>query len=924
MLATTRSLAQRVLRKDIDIVTIVAPAGFGKTHLAITCVEACGRGAVCTFRGEAQVGRAILEALIKEDPARGHDLGASMMAIATQELEGVAQTAWVEPPPGPSVFVFDDLEELEPSQIHFLEWFLERRPAERKIVLCSRSQLPTNLRRAALPHRSETIRVGDLRMSPDDVQALDAALDRETAQRIVDASAGWPMAALLFRRLAAQGVPVGAGLQGLAPLEPLMDYLMTEYLQTLRPEFRAVLQAAWAIPEVSRSDLATVSNLSANDIDSFLKTCPFVATIDGAVRIHNLLRAAFDDAGADETKRIILSTAIERLASNASFLQAAHCALLLHDSERAADLIQSAPRELIANNLAMVSTLLAGIDPESVLSRPALYLAIAQHRQIGLSAQDAAEESRRVFYALKGGSQPDLEVEAATHYALCLRRLGQTSLAFEVLDEITERLHDIRLTWPALLARGIALVCGGRYLAAHQILEATAASASETPEWQGYRRSLAADIAILSGHYDEGAAYLQEAVRIYRRRGATTSLLMALTTLATYQFLTGNEERHADTISEIRASLPPVFERTWSFWLACASGRMDEQPTGAETPGILMTAYLYGACFPDSERAAQAARLAHAEAHRWDSLDGKVLAAIACAERAPELRNEMLAELKTLSSITDLEPFAEHIRRYVSGAASFGTLDAFVKRLRSTSRKLTVQIELIGGRVLRGDSPTALSLRERAVLTYIAASRRYRSREEICDAIWPEDDPESAANNLKVLIHRLRKKLSANTIASVRDGYCIGPEAEVDLAGAEAFVASLRSAEFFSSEDDRKLRALYSVAASRPHDLEQWAWYISIDQRISALQREVALLLARSALSSRQTTDVQRITADLLERDPTDELAIELKLRAHLVQGDRPAARDALRQYELALREEGSMEVTSHNERLSALIAASP
>jgi two-component system, OmpR family, response regulator QseB len=86
-----------------------------------------------------------------------------------------------------------------------------------------------------------------------------------------------------------------------------------------------------------------------------------------------------------------------------------------------------------------------------------------------------------------------------------------------------------------------------------------------------------------------------------------------------------------------------------------------------------------------------------------------------------------------------------------------------------------LELDLVRQQVSQDGARLELSLREFALLERLALSpSRVFSAEELLDAIWGES--ASSISVVKVNVHRLREKLGAETISSVRGGYQFGLE----------------------------------------------------------------------------------------------------------------------------------------------------
>jgi two-component system, OmpR family, response regulator QseB len=86
-----------------------------------------------------------------------------------------------------------------------------------------------------------------------------------------------------------------------------------------------------------------------------------------------------------------------------------------------------------------------------------------------------------------------------------------------------------------------------------------------------------------------------------------------------------------------------------------------------------------------------------------------------------------------------------------------------------------LELDLVRQQVSQDGARLELSVREFALLERLALTpSRIFSAEELLDAIWGES--ASSISVVKVNVHRLREKLGAETISSVRGGYQFGLE----------------------------------------------------------------------------------------------------------------------------------------------------
>jgi two-component system, OmpR family, response regulator QseB len=107
--------------------------------------------------------------------------------------------------------------------------------------------------------------------------------------------------------------------------------------------------------------------------------------------------------------------------------------------------------------------------------------------------------------------------------------------------------------------------------------------------------------------------------------------------------------------------------------------------------------------------------------------------------------------------------------------------EARSSQLRFGNAAGNLELDLVRQQVSQDGARLELSLREFALLERLALSpSRVFSAEELLDAIWGES--ASSISVVKVNVHRLREKLGAETISSVRGGYQFGLEPTKETA----------------------------------------------------------------------------------------------------------------------------------------------
>ncbi|MBK7857878.1 MAG: response regulator transcription factor [Archangiaceae bacterium] len=156
------------------------------------------------------------------------------------------------------------------------------------------------------------------------------------------------------------------------------------------------------------------------------------------------------------------------------------------------------------------------------------------------------------------------------------------------------------------------------------------------------------------------------------------------------------------------------------------------------------------------------------------------------------LCRELRAEGSTVPilMVTARSSVAARVEGLDSGADDFLTKPFAVAELRARVRALgrrgtmprslmlrteASTLDFSARRALRDTAPVAVTAREWAILEFLANRvGRVVSRDDLLDGVWG-DASESAAGSLEVLVGRLRKKLGADVVRTVRgEGYALG------------------------------------------------------------------------------------------------------------------------------------------------------
>jgi DNA-binding SARP family transcriptional activator len=229
-----------------------------------------------------------------------------------------------------------------------------------------------------------------------------------------------------------------------------------------------------------------------------------------------------------------------------------------------------------------------------------------------------------------------------------------------------------------------------------------------------------------------------------------------------------------------------------------------------------------------------------------------------------------------------------------------------------------VIIELLTGKIRRGNQDIALPERESALLFACAIRPEVLPRERLTEQLWPNLSDTAARNAFHVCLHRLKRHLQQDIIIHTKNGYRLSGEVRVDLWEIERATTSLHTHEPLDDAQATSLRQLFErLAAAQPTHFEKWEWLAATERRVSELRAEIAHTLARHALVTKRENDALSLSHTLIGHDPYDESAHEIAISAHLSMGNSAAALRHFRRYRETLKADLDCEPSS---RLTLLI----
>lgn len=229
------------------------------------------------------------------------------------------------------------------------------------------------------------------------------------------------------------------------------------------------------------------------------------------------------------------------------------------------------------------------------------------------------------------------------------------------------------------------------------------------------------------------------------------------------------------------------------------------------------------------------------------------------------------------------------------------------------------KISVLTGEVTIGGSRVSLPDGEFGVLVGVALHSGPVLTRAFISELWPEREPNTATNLLKVYIHRIRTRLGKpDIVRSTNRGYELGPDVTIDVLELERRVRAARAKPIVSDVDAADFRTGYCSFTTRAYRrLVEFEYFSCLEGRLELLGSDLATLLARNALTGNDWRRALDVADELLRTDAACETAVELAIRAYAASGNRDAALSRYRVYCEQLRRELDAGPSAH---LAALI----
>jgi len=193
---------------------------------------------------------------------------------------------------------------------------------------------------------------------------------------------------------------------------------------------------------------------------------------------------------------------------------------------------------------------------------------------------------------------------------------------------------------------------------------------------------------------------------------------------------------------------------------------------------------------------------------------------------------------------------------------------------------------------------------------FINNKGKWFTREQLADRLWPDLDPDAAAQNLKVALNALTRALEPmrepgrnSFFITRRDNlYGVNPAAQIALDTDD--FSTLAASD--NPDDLRDALAIYQGDYLCESTNESWADPLREQMRETYLN--AALKLAQSLMIAEQYDEAMRISHEILAADPCNEPAFQVLMQCHAARGNRAAVHSVYQRCLSILREDLDVE----------------
>jgi LuxR family maltose regulon positive regulatory protein len=624
----------------IPIVTLVAPAGYGKSTVL----------AEWAMRDE----RSFRWLGTDDDP---DDMLRTVATAAARRI--------------PQVIVLDDAHRAAPETVKELMWAATRLPLGAVLAVASRRRLPAANGRLRAHRLLVDVAPRDLAMSRlEAAMLLDAAgarLDGEQVDRLVERTEGWPVALYLAALSLAEQADVDAAAGAFSGADRLVaDYLDCELLAELSDEQRTFLRRTSLLGRLTGAlcDAVLETRGSADALGELREIGLPIDPLDRsdlAFRYHPLLAAALRaelTRAERDLEPALHARAAEWHDRHGEPADAVRHAIASGDAERAGRLLWSlAPQYASEGRTPILGTWLAAFRETERAAHPTLALTAAAYHLAEGRIDDAERSAESAQRSLAETPDSDPLATAVPLVLACTARHGVARMGEDAADADRRLAPDAAARGLASLLIGVAhQLTGDCDTAAARLAEGASRSAGSLPVVAALCHTQLALLAVEASDWDAAERHAHDAYTMLEpvvAPHAVRALVLAVFAVVAAQRGDLAQARH-DAADARRALTDLTGFPAWlvaeaHVWLARAEIRLSD---GTSARALLARAARIQAQVPDAVVLAQWVH------DGWERADA--FAASATGD-GPALTNAELRVLRLLPSHLSFREIGERL-----------------------------------------------------------------------------------------------------------------------------------------------------------------------------------------------------------------------------------------------------------------------
>ena len=922
MLVGRSRILNRIALAESRLISIVAPAGFGKTTIAKAVAEEHGSYALCDVAGVTNLqafAQQLIRAVNHVAPERADELANDLFChlqpgVTNAQLAGFVLDVWSSVDDR-NACIFDNLEALteQPDSLDLLVRLIKM--AERQLlILCSRPPFALLNSRLIPPNEHLRLGVDDLAFTREETrQVLGASIHEAQVDSVAAITRGWPVAVLLFRQLARLGHLERALTEaGSSPPEELRDYLLKEVLDSIRGPLSDTLVAlvATASLGIDAAHRATQGATTSRSVLDLSARLPLVTFADGKCTIHPLISSIVLRTAGPEIERY-RRIAAESYEGSGRLNDAARLYLDAGMVDDGARCLEATVGSYIERNAwSGLDELIELVPPDILANYPRLWAIISWVRR-GVTRIDVliAEAT-----SLREKLRSNLELlEAKQINALLISFFSMRSeheavrliLAEYTLDEDDVSPGNVAL----LISDTFHKVLSGRM---HGVLDR-------------YRRLtpfvhnelvrayliLRVDVLVktMCGRFDDALLAQRQAHELATGGGRSAVIAGLAQQAFIVTWLSGDDAAVEALVDEMRRTGAVLGSLNYA---EIASAWDKGTPDGLAEPFPRVRAILHlmlAGKATDPERRRMLLEQAHDDSRRAGDAWSEFLIVTAAALNEPSERAERLERAAQLALEIGQPELAESVASLQAGSDGAPTLRALVRRFTSVAEPVTVEpvvrVNVFSRTVWRGDQQLPITKRVLELVIILAVLGRVPG-EKLLDWLWAARNLDVESNALKMLVSRARRQLrEASLIVAVNGAYRLRSDVVVDFHQVAQLLGALPAHDPLTDAQRAVLRGA--------HEQFRSVWLNgqsvpSIDAAVSAMRHRLVERLANDALDRGNISEALSLADELRRYDKDDETAYELLIRAHIRSGNQASALREYRTYSLHLKDELGLE----------------